>query len=478
METLKAELAASTPKDPAGWARFNGIFLWSLQVEIAHSVDVNKRTVVQSGAGIGKSLSAAVVICRWIATHPVDEVYVWTTAPGGDQVGAILWREIRKLHARLKLPGRVTLDNKWWIGNALVASGRKPADKAAGADEDPDTGQGFHARYLLVVLDDAGGLQEWLWTAAENITTGDDCRILVTGNPDHSGSRFAKVCDGHPLWTHFKASVFDSPNFTGEEVPEELSRVLTNRQWVQDRRDDWGEDDPRYKSKVLAEFPADHPDQVVSAAALAECSFAEPRAAAELAPVSLGVDVGAGSDLTVVRERRGVKAGRRWALKSDDPEKAAALVVDAARESGAASVQVDANGVGWALCGLIRVGLRAAGLGHVTVHAVMVGEASSLPLVYGNLRAELWFVIARDGSRRREWDLSAMGDSEKTLAELKLPHWRKDAKGRIFIESKDDIRARTGGKSPDDADALLLAYYVPRDGQGAFWEAMTAGKLR
>lgn len=406
-----------------------------------------------------------------MCTHPPHEVYVWTTAPGGDQVSGILWEEIRKLHKRLGLPGKIGLDNKWRIDGVLVASGRKPADKAEGSDEDPDTGQGFHRRYLLVVLDDAGGLAEWLWDAAENITTGDDCRILGTGNPDHAGSRFAQLCDDHPLWTAFKASAFDSPNFTGEHVPEDLKRVLTSRAWVEARRLDWGEDDRRYRSKVLAEFPSDHPDQVISAFQLAACCLAEPRSAAELQPVSLGVDVGGGSDLTVVRERRGIKAGRRWAIRTNDPEAAARLVVQAARESGATSVQVDGNGVGWALTGLIRVGLRAEGL-DVPVHPVMVGGASSNPVQWGNLRAELWWVIGREGSRKQEWDLSGMAEAEKTRTELLLPRWRQDAKGRIFIEEKDDIRARSAGKSPDDADALLLAYYVPKDAQGSYWEAL------
>lgn len=448
------------------------MFLWSLQLAVAASVAVNKRTVVRSAAGIGKSYLSAVIVCWWVCTHPADEVYVWTTAPGGDQVSGILWEDIRKLHKRLGLPGKIGLDNKWRIDGVLVASGRKPADKADGADEDPDTGQGFHRRYLLVVLDDAGGLDTWLWDAAENITTGDDCRILGTGNPDHAGSRFAQLCTGHPLWTAFKASLFDSPNFTGEWVPPDLRPVLTTRAWQEARLLDWGKDDRRYISKVLAEFPSDHPDQVISAAALAQCFIAEPRSASELTPVSLGVDVGGGSDLTVIRERRGIKAGRRWAIRTSDSEAAARLVVDAIAESGAATVQVDGNGVGWALTGLIRVGLRARGLDHVTVHAIMVGGASSNPVQWGNLRAELWWVIGREGSRKGEWDLSGMADGEKTKTELLLPRWRQDAKGRIFIEDKDDIRARSAGKSPDDADALLLAYYVPKDAQGSYWEAL------
>ena len=290
---------------------------------MAASVAANKRTVVRSAAGIGKSYLSAVIVCWWVTTHPVNEVYVWTTAPGFDQVSGILWEDIRKLHKRLQLPGRIGRDNRWIIDDVLVAGGRKPADKAKGADDDPDTGQGFHRRYLLVVLDDAGGLQDWLWDAAENITTGHDCRILGTGNPDHAGSRFAQLCTGSPLWTHFKASYFDSPNHTGERIPDDLRHVLTDDEWQEARLAEWGADDRRYLSKVLAEFPSDHPDQVVPAAALAECFMAEPRAASELAPVSLGVDVGGGSDLTVIRERRGVKAGRRWAIRTSDSEAAA-----------------------------------------------------------------------------------------------------------------------------------------------------------
>ena len=477
LEKQREARAKAVPRDPSGWARYYRVFLWSLQKLVAASVAANKRTVVRSAAGIGKSYLSAVIVCWWVTTHPVNDVYVWTTAPGGDQVSGILWEDIRKLHKRLGLPGKIGLDNKWRIDGVLVASGRKPADKADGADEDPDTGQGFHRRYLLVVLDDAGGLDPWLWDAAENITTGDDCRILGTGNPDHAGSRFAQLCE-HPLWTAFKASLFDSPNFTGEPIPDDLRTVLTTRAWQEARLLDWGADDRRYKSKVLAEFPKDHPDQVIPAAALAQCFIPEPRAASELQPVTLGVDVGGGSDLTIVRERRGMKAGRRWEYRGSDPEKNTELVMEALRVTGAVSVCVDGNGVGHGLVGDLRGRIRRGDAGRdVTVHSVMVGGASSQPLVYGNLRAELWWVIGRESSQKGEWDLSGMAEGEKTKTELLLPRWRMDAKGRIFIEEKADTRARSGGKSPDDADALLLAFHVPKDGQASYWAALQGGKL-
>lgn len=450
-----------------------------MQQHVAQSVHTRKRTVAVSGAGIGKSYVAAMIICWWVTTHDPDDVYVWTTAPGGDQVSGILWEEIRKLHTALSLPGRIGLDNKWRIGGVLVASGRKPADKAAKAEDDPDTGQGFHRRFLLVVLDDAGGLDEWLWDAAENITTGDDCRIFATGNPDHAGSRFAHVADNHPLWSAFTVSVFDSPNFTGERVPPHVAAKLTSKTWAAERLQDWGADDRRYQSKVLAKFPSDHPQQVVPAAALAACFFADVRAAAELLPVELGVDVGGGGDWTIVRERRGIKAGRRWAKRTSEPEQAGELLAEAIHATRATSVKIDGIGIGWGLAGEIRLRARRGDFAWpVAVHVVMVSEAASDPLKYKNLRAQLWWEIGREGSQRREWDLSGMQDDRgKARDQLLWPRWFPDAKDRIQIEAKDDIRARKSGESPDDADALLLAYHVPHDAMGSYYEAMTSGKL-
>jgi hypothetical protein len=445
------------------------------------SVQQNKRTVVVAAAGIGKSHVASRIAGWWIDTHPPEQTYIWTTAPSGDQVGGILWGEMRAMRDTLELPGRIGLDNKWHIGQTLVASGRKPADKAKGAEDDPDTGQGFHARYLLVILDDAGNLDEWLWDTAENITTGDDCRILVTGNADHAGSRFAQVADHHPLWTSFTLSAFDSPNFTGEPVPADVAAVLTTRQWVAERETDWGVDDRRYLSKVLAKFPKDHPSQIVPAADLSACFFAEARAAAELLPVELGVDVGGGSDQTVIRERRGMRAGRRWAKRTSDPAEVAPFVMDAIKACHATSVKIDGIGIGWGLAGELRNMIKRGELDwECAIHVVMVSEAPTSPAAvkeYHNLKAQIWWEIGRVGSQRREWDLSRMEDPKAAKDQLLNCRWFPDTKNRIQVEAKADVRSRSGGESPDDADALLLAYYVPRDVQGAYFSALASGKL-
>lgn len=469
--SARARKRREPPKTAVQWAQDHGIHWWSAQRAIAESVERHKRTAVRAGHGVGKSYTAAGLAAWWTDTHPGGLVV--SSAPSSHQVHGILWEEIRGLHATLGLPGRVLGNDEWKIGGKIAGFGRKPPDQAKGSDFDPSVFQGYHRTGgVLVILDEAGGLPEWLWTAAEDITTTDNSRILAIGNPDNSGSKFADVCKpGHKGWQQQRIGVFDSPNFTGEPVPAAVSAALVTRSWQEDRLDEWGEDNPLYISKILAEFPSDHPQQVVPAGALAACRIPEPRSPSELVPVELGVDVGGGSDLTVVRERRGMRAGRRWAIRTSDPEAAARVIRDAVNESQARSVKVDATGVGWGICGLLRDWGRR-GDHQAQVHAVMVGQAASEPLKYVNLRAELWWVIGRLGSQRQEWDLSAMEAADTAAGELLIPRWKPDPKGRILIEPKDDIRARTGGKSPDDADALLLAFYVPRDGQASYWEAL------
>lgn len=468
---------AEPPKTAVQWAADHGIHWWSAQREIAASVEQHKRTAVRAGHGVGKSYTAAGLAAWWTDTHHGGLVV--SSAPSSHQVHGILWEEIRGLHGSLKLPGRVLQNDTWMVGGKQAGFGRKPPDTAKGSDFDPSVFQGYHRTGgVLVILDEAGGLPEWLWTAAETITTTDNSRIIAIGNPDNAGSHFAKVCaPGYKGWQQHKISVFDSPAFTGEPVPPQVLAALVTKAWAAERLDDWGTDNPFYISKVLAEFPSDHPQQVVPLAALMACRLAEPRSAAELVPVELGVDVGGGGDLTVVRERRGMRAGRRWAERTPEPEQAAALLKRALVESRATSVKIDAIGVGWGVAGDARRIIRTELDWDCSVHAVKVSEAASDPARFKNLRSELWW-MARELSQQQAWDLSAAEKADTVCGELVIPRWKPDPAGRVQVEPKDDIRARTGGKSPDDADALLLAFHVPHDAHGSYWEALSRGKLR
>lgn len=440
-------------RDPVGWVAARlGQVVWSKQAEIMRSVVDHRRTAVRSCHGVGKSWVSALIASWWLDVHPPGEAFVVTTAPTFPQVRAILWRYIRRVHKAGDLAGRVN-QTEWHLDDELVAFGRKPAD------HDESAFQGIHARYVLVIVDEACGVPEQLWIAADSLTTNPDCRMLAIGNPDNPTSHFRKVCAPGSGWHTIGISAFESPNFTGEQVPPKVARVLVSREWEAEKRDEWGVDNPVYRSKVKGEFSEDSPIQVVRSSDVAACRIPpdEPWPAEKLVPVELGVDVAGGGDETVVRERRGLVAGREWRDHTDRPEVIAPLILRAIRETGATSVKVDSIGVGFGVIGELR-NMASRGLHKARIIDVNVGEKSTDPDKFANLRAEIWWEIGRLLSERHGWDLSRMDNADATIAQLLEPRWSTDAAGRIIVEKKGEIIKRLG-RSPDNADALLLAFY-------------------
>lgn len=426
--------------------------VWSRQRDILDAVRDHRRTAVRSCHGIGKSHVAALTIAWWLDAHPPGEAFVVTTAPTTAQVRAILWRYVRRMHKSGHLPGRVN-QTEWLIDEELVAYGRKPAD------QDESAFQGIHARYVLVVLDEACGIPESLWVSADALATGPDCRQLAIGNPDNSASHFYKVSQPGSGWHTEKISAFESPNFTGEPVSEAVAASLVSKIWVEEKEQDWGAESALYRSKVLGEFSVDSVDTVVRASDVAACRLDQEvrYSPSDLSPVELGVDVGGGLDETVIRERRGLLAGREWRIRTDRPEKIAPLVLRALRESGATSVKIDSIGVGFGVIGELR-NAASRHEHNARIVGVNVSNAAADKKKFVNLRAEIWWTIGRELSASGGWDLSQMDNADTVAAQLCWPRWFDDTKGRIQVEPKDDIRKRTG-KSPDNADALLLAYY-------------------
>lgn len=439
--------------------------VWSKQREVLQSLVDNRKTAVRSCHNVGKSHIAAVAAAWWISTY--EDAFVVTTAPTFNQVRVVLWRYIRKIHREHGLPGRCN-QTEWLINDDIVAYGRKPADYDA-------TGfQGIHAAHVLVIIDEAGGVPDSLWDAADSLSSNEGCRMLAIGNPDTPGTRFQLIHELGSTWHSIRISAFDSPNLTGEPVSDKLRKLLVSKQWVDEKALDWGEDNPVYQSKVLGEFPTQDPFSVVRLRDVNACRITEPihpYPPEQMFPVELGVDVGGGGDLTVVRERRGIMAGREWTSRSDRPDTLAPMIAKIIRQTGATRVKVDAIGIGWGLVGELRNMGRRREHG-ASIDAVKVSERSSDATKYYLLRSEIWWKVGRLLSESRLWDLSQMDNADQTIAELVTPRYIENKNGQIQVESKDDIRKRQHGRSPDHADALLLAFFTPKHNLDDFMKAI------
>ncbi len=242
-------------------------------------------------------------------------------------------------------------------------------------------------------------------------------------------------------------------------MPDDLRELLVGPLYVEEARRDWGEGSPLWQSKVRGLVPEDTSDGVIPLSWLRRCQEEREHEPEQLLPVELGVDVGAGGDWTVVRERCGMKVGRTWRALTPESQEAAGLVMQAIRETGATAVKVDAIGVGWGIVGMLHEALdRNGGRAAPVIHGVNVGQSALDPERFPKLRDQIWWELGRELSQSGGWDLAGIDDM--TLAQLIAPKYKIDASGRVKVEPKKDTKKRLG-RSPDDADALLLAYFVP-----------------
>jgi hypothetical protein len=435
-ETLRKERNRS---DPVAWVNERvGSFAWSKQQEIAFSVRDHRHTAVRACHDSGKSWTAANLACWWIDVHPPGDAFVVTSAPTIAQVRAILWREMRRVHAAGGLPGEMN-QTEWSIGGDLVAYGRKPSDW------DEAAFQGVHARYVLVILDEASGIAESLWTAADTLIANEGSRMLAIGNPDDPASAFAKVCRPNSGWNVIGISAFDTPNFTDELVPESLRPLLISQAWVNERRARWGEGSALWTAKVLGEFPDRSEDSLIP---LSWVERARERTLRPDEEAVLGVDVARkGSSETVIALRRGGVVRCVHAKIGDDTMRTTGEVINALRMYDAAIAKVDDVGVGGGVVDRLREQRKpAVGLNG--------GHRPRDRQRFVNARAE-WYWGLRESFEHGEIDIDP---ADEVLAEqLCSIRYKLDSVGRIQIESKDEMRAR-GMASPDRADALALAF--------------------
>lgn len=433
--------------DPVGWIeRELGERLWSKQREIIESVRDHRHTAVQSAHGIGKSYLAARCAAHWIATHPVGEAFAVTTAPTGRQVEAIIWRELGRAHGRGRLQGRITggATPAWRIGPEIVAVGWKPQNLA-----DPELAaaafQGTHARYLLVVLDEAAGIPPWLWDGVESIATSEGSRVLAIGNPTDPISQFAEICKPGSGWNVIQVSAFDTPAFTGEPVSTDLLEVLVSSRWVQEREQRWGAGTPLYVSKVLGEFPDEAEDTLITSAMVRQAQELDLSDQAFGGP-AFGVDVArSGSDESVIYSNRDGIVRREHAARGQDTMRTTGQVARLLRANREARATVDIVGVGAG----VYDSLREQGLAAASFQG---SERARDPERFQNRRAEsYWHLREELAAGRMDLD-SADEDLASQLLAIK---WYINSRGRIQIESKDDMRKR-GVPSPDRADAVAM----------------------
>jgi phage terminase large subunit len=407
----------------------------------------HKQVGVESGTNTGKTIILVAGAALWFADVFQGSQTI-TVAPKEDQLLLHGWKEIdefwplfERMHPQAKKDAkiiRVQHPLKKWRILAFTAG-----VKAEEAGRSASKAQGFHEKDQLTIFEEFPGIATPVKNAFQATSTGAHNIILGVGNPDHQQDPLHTFCLEKST-LKVRVSSLDHPNLVCRRpiVPAAVQLDGVHRM-----RDRWG----------IA--PAESKDALIK---LKWCYAARdnPRPLKwESAPRAWGVDVansehgdkGATSEFfgPVCAEVEDFPCPNANRLGDQLAQRMTSLRIDPTR----VGVDIDGLGIGaWNQMKLVHPtvqGLHSgAGMVEGLIHLFDPKE------VFGNLRAQMWWLAMRDLERSTVW----LPDDEELFQELIAIEWFSRG-GKIWMKPKDEAKAKLG-HSPNKADAFVYGNWV------------------
>lgn len=454
--------------DPIGYiTEVLGVTLTPQQVEIAHALLEHPRVAVKSGHGVGKDFIAAALI-NWHYDSFNPSITI-STAPTEKQLCDVLWSEVRKLRRNAPL-----LKGRGLMPKAPRIDDGESGHYAVGyTASDAAPFQGRHEERVFIVFDEAEGIDKEFFEAAESMLTSENCKFLCLYNPlDTSCAMFEEEMKNK--FYVVSLSCLDHPNIQAElENKKPPFPKAVRLAFIEEKLQAWCEEipnpdtptdfiwkekayrpNPLFEARVLGRWPTQSTESVWSEADFQRAC--EETYEKENLFTEIGCDVARfGDDRTVIIARRGKTviyhesfskistdqiAGRlkrlcqELALPYEEPTKIPVKIDDVGVGGGVVDQRENYNFIG-----------------------INAGEKAVDETKYANRRSELWFATKEQEpnfSKLKKEKPDALYELRRQLMSVK---YKYDSKGRKVIEPKEHLKKRLG-YSPDDADALNLAF--------------------
>lgn len=409
-----------------------------------------RRVCLLASVGPGKTATLAVVI-NWFMLTQLDHAEV----PNGiclseteKNLKTNLWKEIAKWSAKDPIiAATFTQNSERFYNNASKLTWFMEARSYPDSVDPVEVGKslsGLHGDYVIVALDEAGGMPSILLQRAEQALSS--CKrgiIILAGNPTSKTSA---------LYAAYQNESYTVIKITGD--PEDLERSpRIDINWAKAQIKEHGRTNPWVRSSILGEFPETEfngllsPEDILKAtlrsAPPGDCLVFERR---------LGNDVARfGDDSSTIFPRQGRQAYMPVRIrKADGIEVARRVEAAMLRWSPDALPTVfvdDTGGYGSSVVDHLRMN----GYSPVPIN---VSGAPDDPEHYFNRRAELM-------SRAAAWVKAGgcLPDVEGLAEEACATRYTTEG-SKLKMEPKEMVKRRLG-RSPDLWDAFCLTFAQP-----------------
>jgi len=413
---------------------------WSGQKEIIRSVFDNRQTVVRSCNASGKTYVLSDIVLAFLLN--MSPSIVVTTAPTFKQVKDVLWAQIREKwdkHLIELMGGLQCLQTRLEIAPGHFAIGISP-DKGVSF-------QGFHSKNVLIAFDEAPGVKPEIVRGARTLMAGGNVHTVWIGNPlEAEGHFFDAFQKGN--WNRIHIHHKDTPNFTGEDIPQRIKDELISKEWVEDLKETAGEDSPLYQSGANGDFPDADSKHIISLKLAREA--VEREVVAE-GPIDMGIDCGGGGDLTVYTLKRGNVIEKIITESTPDVMQIPYKAVQLHKQFDFRFINVDMGGLGH---GVVN---RMEELG-LPVNGIHFGGTANDDAQYANKRTEMaynlksWLEYGKiPDDNMLIGDMTSVRLLTGTSGMVKLT-----PKGQLQLEPKSETKKRLH-RSPDRFDSAGLA---------------------
>lgn len=478
------------------------------------------RVAVYTCHSIGKTYTVANLSLWFLYNFP--PALVITTAPSDRQVENLLWGEIYTAHqnSQVLLGGKVTkmrieIKKDWYMIGFSPQKTARTKEMIDATEQQGSVFQGWHNNNVLIIFDEAVGIDADIWTQVEGLlTSGLIVKIVCIGNPTTKNCIFYNKVQ-LPTWKAVQISCFDTPNmiangFTNlksirDEVKElELlkDRALEKRlagykkpvpyllstRWVMERALEWGIGDARFIGKAIGDFPAMDDFSLIQLIDV-EKSQARKHLARENGMRFIGADIARkGTNKTVFTELTEaekpddlpVQTRLHRISKRDLMDVTGQLIkfcrFDWDEKHGRQIIVcIDATGLGSGVYDRCKE-LQKQGKVSYKIRFVEIHFGNRVKTIQRHKEATL----KEENEQKAFMNVKALAfeylaQSLKTGLRIKkekcyqqqLPTMRYDytSTGKQYMESKKEYEARTKLNSPDEADSLALANFARRFGR-------------